>query len=256
MQILGIDIGGTGIKGAPVDTDTGEMLDTRYRVLTPNKAKPGGVARCVAEVAQHFTWNGPVGCGFPAVIRGGVVYTAANIHKSWIGTDAAALFGERTGCAVHVLNDADAAGLAEVTFGAGKGCKGVILVATIGTGIGTALFTDGRLLPNSEFGHLQIRGKDAEWRASDAVRKAKRLTWKRWAKQLDEFLVTMEKLVWPDLIILGGGVIKEYERFLPWLSVRTEVVPAQFLNEAGIVGAALAAKINLTPPASRKRKAA
>ena len=224
MEILGIDIGGSGIKGAPVDTETGALLATRFRVPTPPQARPRAVAKCVAEVVRYFNWNAPVGCGFPAAIRSGVALTAANIHPKWIGKDAAALFGEVTGCPVHVVNDADAAGLAEITFGAGKGRKGTILVATIGTGIGTALFTDGRLLRNTELGHIKIRGKDAEVRASDAARKRKRLSWKAWAKLLDEYLLEMERLFWPDLIILGGGVIKEHERFIPWLNVHAEEI--------------------------------
>jgi polyphosphate glucokinase len=245
MEILGIDVGGSGIKGAPVDTETGEMTAPRHRIPTPIPAKPRAVADVVGEIVKHFEWQGPVGCGFPAVVRDGVTLTAANIHPRWIEKKASALFAEVTGCPVVVVNDADAAGLAEMAFGAGRGHRGVVLMVTIGTGLGTAIFTGGQLLPNTEFGHMQIRGKDAEKRASDAVRQEKKLTWKQWAKRFDEFLVSMEQLIWPDLIILGGGVSKKAEKFIPLLTVQTEVVPAQMLNEAGIVGAAMAA-INLT----------
>jgi polyphosphate glucokinase len=241
MQILGIDIGGTGIKGATVDTETGKLLAPRYRILTPNPSKPEAVAKVVGKIAGHFDWHASIGCGFPAVMRAGVALTAANIHRSWIETNAADLFARQTGCPVLVLNDADAAGLAEMTFGAGKGRSGTVLVLTLGTGIGSALFIGGQLLPNTELGHLQIRGKDAERRASDAVRKLKQLSWKEWANRLDEYLDAMQALLWPDLIILGGGAVKYYERFVHRLSVRAEVVPAQLGNDAGIVGAALAA---------------
>ena len=242
MEILGIDIGGSGIKGALVNINSGEMTTERIRIPTPNPAKPKDVARVVAELAKGFEWHGPIGCGFPAVIRSGVALTAANIDLKWIETNAASLFSQSTGCPVLVINDADAAGVAEMTFGVGKGRMGTVLVCTIGTGIGTALFTDGRLLANTELGHIKIRGKDAEHRASDAVRKDKALSWKKWASRLDEYLLEMERLFWPDLIILGGGVIKEHEKFLPLLSVQAEVVPARLLNDAGIVGAALAAQ--------------
>jgi polyphosphate glucokinase len=242
MEILGIDIGGSGIKGAPVDTSTGEMLAERVRIPTPDPAKPKDVAGVVAEVARSFDWHGPVGCGFPAVIRSGVALTAANIDPKWIETNAASLFSQAINCPVRVINDADAAGLAEMTFGAGRGRLGTVLLCTIGTGIGTALFTDGKLMPNTELGHLKIRGRDAEHRAADSVRKERRLSWKKWAKRLDEYLLEMEHLFWPDLIILGGGVIKEHEKFLPRLTVKAEVVPAQLLNDAGIIGAALAAQ--------------
>jgi polyphosphate glucokinase len=242
MEILGVDIGGSGIKGAPVDTSNGALLALRYRIPTPKSARPRPVAEAVAEVAGHFDWQGPIGCGFPAVVRNGITLTAANVHKKWIGKEAAALITEITGCPTCVINDADAAGLAEMAFGAGKGRQGVVLVVTIGTGLGTALFTDGQLLPNTEFGHLQIDGEDAELRASDAARKRERLSWGKWTKRLDRYLRTLEALVWPDLIILGGGVIKKHEEFIPQLTVQAEVRPAQLLNEAGIVGAALGAR--------------
>jgi polyphosphate glucokinase len=242
MEILGVDVGGSGIKGALVDIASGAMTSDRHRIPTPQPSKPKAVARAVAEVTRYFDWQGPVGCGFPAALRQGVPLTAANIHKKWLDTNAATLLAEATGCPVRMINDADAAGLAEMTFGAGRGHGGLVLVVTIGTGLGTALFTDGVLVPNCELGHIEIRGKEAEHRASDAIRKAEDLSWKQWAGRFDEFLCALEHLIWPDLIILGGGASKRYDRFVPYLTVRAEVVPAQMRNEAGIIGAALAAK--------------
>lgn len=242
MEILGIDIGGSGIKGAPVDTETGELLAARYRIPTPKKSKPDPIAAVVAAIVEHFDWKGPIGCGFPAVIQGGVSLTAANVHKKWIGTNAAHLFSNATGCPVYVLNDADAAGMAEMVFGAGRGRGGSVLIVTIGTGLGTSLFTNGHLYPNAELGHIEIDGKDAEQHASDAVRKQKKLSWKKWAKRFDKYLNHLESLIWPDLIILGGGISKKHDRFMPHLTVQAEVVPAELRNEAGIIGAALAAK--------------
>ena len=241
MELLGIDVGGSGIKGAVVNTDTGELTASRIRFATPSPSKPGKVAEIVGEIVDHFDWTGPVGCGFPAVVRGGVTLTAANVNKKWVGTDAAALFSKTTGCPFRVLNDADAAGLAEMKFGAGRGRDGVVLIITIGTGLGTALFTDGHLLPNAELGHIEINCVDAEIKASDAARKREKLSWKKWAKRFDRYLKQIERLLWPDLIILGGGVSKKADKFLPYLNVQTEVVTAQLLNEAGIVGAGLAA---------------
>lgn len=241
-EILGIDIGGTGIKGAPVDVENGSLLAPRFRLLTPSPSKPKPMAETVAEIARHFAWTGPIGCGFPALVQAGVVRSAANIHKKWIGVDAQALFADVTGCPVIVLNDADAAGLAEMTFGAGRGRNGVVMIITIGTGLGTALFLDGQLVPNTELGHIEIGGQDAELSASDAARQRDKLTWKRWAKRFNRYLNTLERLFSPDLFILGGGASKKHEKFIPLLSVRAEILPAQLLNEAGIIGAALAAR--------------
>jgi polyphosphate glucokinase len=249
MEILGIDVGGSGIKGAPVDTEVGVLSAPRFRVPTPPPARPGQVAEEIGEIVRHFDWHGPIGCGFPSAVRDGKILTAANIHKSWVGTDATALFTESTGCPATVVNDADAAGLAEMSFGAGKGRRGVVLVVTVGTGLGTALFTDGCLLPNAELGHIEIDGVDAEWRASDAARNREDLSWKKWAQRLDRYLQTLNALLWPDLIILGGGVSKKADRFVPLLTVDTEVVPAQLQNEAGIIGAAMAAALR---PARRE----
>jgi polyphosphate glucokinase len=241
MHILGIDIGGTGIKGAPVETETGLLLAERYRLPTPEGARPDPVAAVVKEVVAQFDWHAKVGCGFPAVIRNGVAESAANISQRWIGTNVAQLFSDATQCPVYVLNDADAAGLAEVTFGAGKGVKGVILMITIGTGLGSALFINGILVPNTELGHIEVECDDAETLASDEVRKEQDLSWKKWAKRLDKYLNTLERLFSPDLLILGGGVVKKQDQFLPLLTVRTEMISAKLGNDAGIVGAALAA---------------
>lgn len=238
---LGIDIGGTGIKGAPVDLEKGELTTERFRLLTPKPATPEAVAKTVAEVVKHFGYEGRVGCTFPAVVKHGVVHTASNVDKSWIGTDARAAFEEATGCTFTITNDADCAGVAEMRFGAGVGRMGVVIVATLGTGIGTAVFHDGKLIPNTELGHIEIRGKDAEDRAADSVREAKKLDWKQWAKRVDEYLDQLERLMWPDLVIIGGGVSKKGEKFIPLLTPRCEVVAAKLLNEAGIVGAALTA---------------
>ncbi len=245
MQILGIDIGGTGIKGAPVETDTGKLLVDRYRLLTPAGAKPNAVAEVVKQVAVQFNWHTPIGCGFPAIIRNGVAESAANISQKWIGTNAAQLFGDATGCPVSVINDADAAGLAEVTFGVGKGVRGVALMITIGTGLGSALFIDGKLVPNTELGHIEIDGEDAETLSSDEARKEQELSWKKWAKRFDKYLDTLERLFSPDLLILGGGAVKNKDQFMPLLTVHTKLIVAEMGNDAGIVGAALAAKYNL-----------
>ncbi|MFC1974996.1 polyphosphate--glucose phosphotransferase [Chloroflexota bacterium] len=242
MQILGIDIGGSGIKGAPVDVKKGALAAERYRIPTPQPSKPEAVADVVAQIAKHFKWKGPIGCTFPAVIKEGVAYSAANVDKSWIGTNGQNLLQKKTGCPVLLLNDADAAGIAEMKFGAGKGHNGMVIMLTFGTGIGSAIFVNGQLVPNTEFGHMEVRGKDAEDRASDRIRKEEDLGWKRWGARVDEFLGRMELLFSPDLFIIGGGVSKKHEKFLHHLHTKAEIVPAQMLNEAGIIGAAQAAK--------------
>jgi len=236
---LGIDIGGTGIKGAPVDTTTGELIAERFRIPTPHPATPDAVAETVAQIAKHFDWTGPIGATFPAVVKDGVVHTAANVDDAWVGADAAGLLSRAAGAPVTVLNDADAAGMAEMEFGAGRGRMDTVVVVTLGTGIGSAVFSRGHLVPNTELGHLQIRGKDAERRAAESVREAKKLSWKQWAKRLNEYFAQLEALLWPDLIVIGGGVSKKSDKFLPLLQTRAETVPAQLLNEAGIVGAAV-----------------
>jgi polyphosphate glucokinase len=254
MMILGIDIGGSGIKGAPVDIERGELTAEHYRIPTPQPSTPDAVGDVVAELARHFDWHGPIGCTFPAVIKDGIAYSAANVDRGWIGTNGQALFQQKTGCPVLLLNDADAAGIAEDTFGAGKGRAGVILLLTFGTGIGSALICDGRLVPNTELGHMDIRGKEAEHRASDHVREQKDLSWKKWAAAVDEYLLRLEALFSPNLFIIGGGVSKKHDKFLPLLTVRTPVVPAAMLNEAGMVGAAMAARVLVPPTAAKPHK--
>lgn len=242
MEVLGIDVGGSGIKGAPVDTKTGNLLAERYRIKTPGKAEPEPVAQVVDKIAKSFNWTGPIGIGFPAPIKSGVAMMAANISPNWVGVNANKLFSGVTGCDCTLVNDADAAGLAEMAFGAGRGQHGTVIMITLGTGIGTAIFHRGKLLPNTEFGHLEMKDRDAEYRASDAARQRDDLTWKKYAKRLNKYLLAMEKLFWPDLFIVGGGISKESQKFLPLIALETPIVPAKLLNEAGIVGAALAAK--------------
>jgi polyphosphate glucokinase len=239
MDILGIDIGGSGIKGAPVNTRTGQLLAERIRVETPENAEPQPVAEVVNQVARAFDWKGPIGVGFPAPIKLGIAMMAANIAETWVGLNVEQLFIDATGCPCKVGNDADAAGLAEMAFGAGKGRPGTVIMITLGTGIGTAIFHDGHLLPNTEFGHLEIDGREAESDASDAARERDDLSWKKYAKRLNKYLLAMESLFWPDLFIVGGGISKKHEKFIPLLTLQTEVVPAQLKNEAGIIGAAL-----------------
>jgi polyphosphate glucokinase len=240
MAVLGIDIGGSGIKGAPVDVEAGALVDERFRLETPRPATPDAVAKVLAQVAGHWKGNDPVGVTFPGVVRRGVTTTAANLHPDWVGIDAAALFTEHTGRSATVLNDADAAGVAEVAFGAGRNVRGVVLLLTFGTGIGSALFLDGRLVPNTELGHLELNGADAELHASDRIREEQDLSWEKWASRVQDYLLVVERLLSPDLIILGGGVSKKADRFLPYVKVNTPVVPAVLQNNAGIVGAAMA----------------
>ncbi len=240
MKIFGIDVGGSGIKGAPVDTETGELIAERVRIKTPTPAIPEAIAATSVEVVRRSGWDGPVGCGFPAVIKDGMVRTAANIDKAAIGFDMQGRLQQDLNVPVRVINDGDAAGLAEMRWGAGRGAEGVVLMLTLGTGIGTSLFVGGRLVPNTELGHIEVRGEDAEHRASDGARKRDDLSWKEYAERLDEYLHKIEDLLWPDLIVVGGGISKKSERFFPHLTARTKLVPAQMLNEAGIAGAALA----------------
>jgi len=238
---MGVDIGGTGVKGAPVDVEKGTLTDERFRILTPKPATPAAVADVVADVVDHFGWVGPIGATFPAVVKNGVTLSAANVDKTWVGTDAAALFSQRLGYPTVVLNDADAAGLAEMRFGAGLDQGGVVVMITLGTGIGCGMFVDGTLVPNTELGHIEIDGKDAELTASELVRERKKLSWKRYAQRVERYLQRLDALLWPDLIIIGGGASKKADRFLPRIKVRPPAVPAKLQNEAGIVGAALAA---------------
>ncbi len=239
-QGFGIDIGGTGVKGAPVDLERGELLAARHRVLTPRPATPPAVAGAVAEVVGHFGAVGTIGVAFPAVVLHGVAMTAANIDASWRGLDVGAELGEAASVTVQAVNDADAAGLAEVRFGAGRDVHGVVVMVTLGTGVGTGLFVDGRLVPNTEFGHLEFNGQDAETRVAESARERHELSWEKWGKRLAAYLKYLESLLWPDLIVLGGGASKKFDKFAEALGdVRTAVTPAKLLNEAGIIGAAI-----------------
>ena len=242
MEVLGIDIGGTGIKGAPVDVSAGTLTKPRVKVPTPRPALPDDVVNAVRGLVTGFGWTGPVGITFPGVVIKGVIHTAVNLDPAWEGQDGRALFSKATGQECDVLNDADAAGHAEMKFGAGKGEDGTVLMLTFGTGIGSALFIRGLLVPNTEFGHIQIRGKDAEHRASEKAREENDLSWSKWASRVDEYLAHMEALLSPDLFIIGGGISVKSDKFLPELTgLRARVVPATLHNDAGIVGAALAA---------------
>ncbi len=243
MQVLGIDVGGSGIKGALVDVQSGQLVTDRYRLETPQPAAPKAVVKTIKKVARRFKYNGPVGVGFPAVVLDGTVLSAANVDDDWIGFAGQQAIADALNCPVKLLNDADAAGIAEMRFGAGRNRKGLIMILTLGTGIGSALFINGRLVPNCELGHLYLPGhkRDAEEYASDRIRSDQDLNWKQWAGRLDEYLLHLEGLFSPNLFILGGGVSKKHRKFIPHLSLRTEVVPAVLRNEAGIVGAAMAA---------------
>ncbi|HEY5985944.1 MAG TPA: ROK family protein [Streptosporangiaceae bacterium] len=242
MEVLGIDIGGSGVKAAPVDVDTGALTSPRVKLLTPRPALPDPVADVVRQLVADFSWSGPVGVTFPGVVTSGIIRTAANLEPAWIGLDGCALFAKATGLDVTVLNDADAAGVAEMRFGAGVGERGTVLMLTFGTGIGSALFTEGVLVPNTELGHIEIRGKDAEERASGRIRESHELSWGKWAGRVDEYLSHLEALISPDLIIIGGGVSSKADKFLPLITnLRARVAPASMHNNAGIVGAALTA---------------
>ncbi|MBV9847033.1 MAG: ROK family protein [Kutzneria sp.] len=241
---FGVDVGGSGIKGGLVDLETGELDGERIRITTPAPSTPGAVADVVAEVVEKFGWTGPVGVTLPCVVKRGVALSAANVDRAWVNTDAAALFAERLGRAaddIAVLNDADAAGLAEMRFGAGAGSDGVVVLLTFGTGIGSALFIGGRLVPNTEFGHLELDGHDAEKRAAASVKEDQDLSWEEWTRRVSHYLRALENLIWPDLVIAGGGVSRKADKWLPLLKVRTRVVAAALKNDAGIVGAAAAA---------------
>jgi polyphosphate glucokinase len=244
MQILGVDIGGSGIKGAPVETETGQLTAERLRIPTPAPSTPDAVAGVIRQIADNFgEIGGPLGITFPGVVKSGRVITAANMDPAWVGFDAATFFTAKLGRPALVINDADAAGLAEVRLGAGRGIKGTVILLTLGTGIGSAVFLDGRLVPNTEFGHMEVRGKEAEARAADRVREEKELGWEAWGERVGEVLGRVAFLLNPDLFIIGGGVSRKAEKFLPVVQgmVKVPVVPAQLQNQAGLVGAALVA---------------
>ncbi|WP_406303214.1 polyphosphate--glucose phosphotransferase [Streptomyces sp. NBC_00885] len=243
MNVFGVDIGGSGIKGAPVDLERGNLAQERHKVLTPHPSTPDAVAGGVAEVVSHFGWSGPVGITFPGVVTSGVTRTAANVDKGWVDVDASQLLGDRLGgLPVTILNDADAAGIAEMTFGAGSGREGTVMLLTFGTGIGSAVFIDGRLVPNTELGHLELHGHDAEKNASTKAKDDEGLSWHHWAHRVQKYLQHVEMLFSPELFIIGGGVSRKADKFVPLIKgIRAEIVPAELQNNAGIVGAAMAA---------------
>lgn len=251
--VLGIDIGGSGIKGAPVDLSTGKLLSDRLRIPTPRKSTPKNCADVVAQIVKGFAdqiGDSPVGITVPAPVVHGVVPMMANLDKSWVGVNVDEFFSNRLGRQVYLVNDADAAGLAEVHYGAAKGQAGVVIVTTLGTGIGTALIHQGVLVPNTELGHIEIGGHDAETRTSAAAKTRGRMSYKRWARRLQTYYATLEMLFWPDLFVVGGGVSKSADRFLPLLRLQTPIIPAQLLNQAGIVGAAAVAAGHIAPAGS------
>jgi polyphosphate glucokinase len=237
---FGIDIGGSGMKAAVVDLDTGQLVSDRFRIRTPQPATPTAMADVVRELVAALEWNGPVGVGFPGIVRRGVVHSAANIDDSWVGVDANAVFSAACGSDVTMVNDADAAGLAEMRWGAGRGIEGVVLLLTFGTGIGSGLFVDGTLVPNTELGHLELDGRDAETHAAASARERDGLSWAKWAPRVERYLQHVEMLFSPDLIIVGGGASKQADRWLPLIEISTPIEPAAMANNAGIAGAALA----------------
>jgi polyphosphate glucokinase len=243
MNTLGVDIGGSGIKGAPVDLGRGDLAEERHKVLTPHPSTPDAVAEGVKEIADHFgPRDGRVGVTFPGVVTSGTVRTAANVDKGWIDLNAGELLGKHLGRPVTLINDADAAGIAEMAFGAGRGRTGTVIVLTFGTGIGSAVFTGGRLVPNTELGHLELHHRDAEKRASAQAREDEELSWEHWARRVHKYLAHVEMLFSPDLFVIGGGVSRKADKFLPHITgIRAEIVPAELQNNAGIVGAAMAA---------------
>ena len=238
-HILGVDVGGSGIKGSLVDVTTGKLVGDRIRLETPSEATPAAIAATFAKLVKKIKYKGPIGCGFPAIVKYGEARSAANIDKSWIGHNIEQEFSEATGCPVKVLNDADAAGIGELRFGGGNNAKGVVILITIGTGLGSALFIDGRLVPNTEFGHFFLHGRIAEHYASNRTKEEEKLNWEEWAGRFSEYLRHLERLFTPDLFILGGGASKEFEDYGNLLKINTPVTPAKLLNNAGIVGAAL-----------------
>ncbi|GAB5491390.1 MAG: ROK family protein [Phototrophicaceae bacterium] len=243
MQLLGIDIGGSGIKGAIVDIEKGEFVGERHRIDTPQPAKPDPVAKVVAEIVKHFDYSGPIGITFPSIMQNGVALTAANVDDDFIGVNISELIQNETGLPTITLNDADAAGIAEVEFGAGKGHQGSVIVLTLGTGIGSAMFRRGILYPNSELGHIFIKkGIEAENFASGRIRDEQDLSWKKWGKRVNEVFQHIDFIFSPDLIIVGGGVSKKYEKYFPYIKIKADLVPAELRNDAGIIGAAMVAQ--------------
>ncbi|MEM6967521.1 MAG: ROK family protein [Bacteroidota bacterium] len=253
-QVLGIDVGGSGIKGAIVDVSNGKLLTERYRLPTPQPAKPKAVADIFKAVVNHFKYDGKIGVGFPAIVKNGVAHSAANIDKKWLGTDIEKLLSGATGCPVYVRNDADVAGIAEAQHGAAKKQKGIVILLTIGTGIGSAIFNNGNLLPNSELGHLKFKESIAEHYTADSVRKREDLSWDEWGKRFNEYLQHLDRIFSPNLIVLGGGTSKKFDKFKAHIEVEAKVVPAKLLNHAGIIGAASLVAIQAQKTLARSKE--
>ncbi len=244
---FGVDVGGSGIKGGIVDLDTGQLIGDRFKLPTPQPATPPAVAKTIAEVVNEFGWTGRLGVTYPGVVTNGIVRTAANVDSAWIGTNAGEIIGAKlNGQQVTVLNDADAAGLAEERYGAGKDKSGLVVMLTFGTGIGSAVIYNGTLIPNTELGHLEVGGKEAEQRAASSVKDKNNMSYEKWATEVTKVLVAIENALWPDLFIAGGGISRKADKWVPLLESRTPVVPAALLNTAGIVGAAMAASADVT----------
>lgn len=243
MELLGIDIGGSGIKGALVDLEKGDFSSERHKILTPQPATPEAVTDVVVEIVRHFDWQGPIGCTFPAIMKDGVAYSAANVDDSFIGTDVGKMIQRKTGQPVVLVNDADAAGIAEMHFGAGQGHLGTVILLTLGTGIGSAIFRKGVMVPNTELGHLFLsNGKEGEDYAAERLRDEEDLKWKQWGRRVNEYLQHVEFIFSPDLIIIGGGVSKKHKKYFKYIDIKAEFVPAKLRNRAGIIGAAAAAQ--------------
>ena len=242
MDLLGIDVGGTGIKGAIIDTDSGQLVSERKRLSTPRPASPRLIIETIVELIRFFNWQKEIGCGFPAVIQEGIVRTASNIDKEWIGLNAAQLITEASSCPTYLINDADAAGEAEIAFGSGRGNKGNLIFFTVGTGIGSALFYQGNLYPNTELGFVKIKGRYGEHYAADSIRKSENLSWSQWGRRFCRYLKKVEVLLRPDLFILGGGISKKFTLYETYLKCKTPIIPAQLKNNAGIIGAAVGAR--------------
>ena len=243
MQILGIDIGGTGIKGAPVDLEKEDYIAPRFRIPTPQPATPEAVAQCVQELVDHFDWKGPIGFGFPTVIVNGKAKAFGNMHPSWLNVQIDELFEQKTGLPCTVINDADAAALAEVKYGAGKDLKGLVAVITVGTGLGSGLFYNGELIPNFELGRLPYKKKPIEQYAANSARKKEELSYEDWAERFDFFLKQVELICTPDHYIIGGGISKKMDLFKHLLTTDIPINAAQTKNHAGLIGAAHAAML-------------
>ncbi len=243
MHVFGVDVGGSGVKGAPVDLETGALIGERLRIPTPQPSTPAAVASAIVEIVQAHGWSGPVGVTIPGVVRAGVIETAANIDNGWVGLDAAAMLSDRLEMPATILNDADAAGLAEARYGAARGVDGVVILLTFGTGIGSAYLHNGRLIPNTELGHLIFKGQKAEHYAAGRLVKRGDLDVDWWAARVNELLAYLEELFWPDLFVVGGGISKRFELYSHQFTTQARIVPAVLRNQAGIVGAAFAASI-------------